>query len=209
MDNSQKFDPTTLNKFNNPERFEWINSDSIWTTLELKNTKTLIDIGAGTGICAREFAKKINNGKIYACDSSKIMVDWMQENLPEKNIIPFLTKENSIDLDNGIADLVYMITVHHELLEPEKLLKEGYRLLKSGGKITIMDWKKEEMIDGPSIEKRISEEMIIKQLKNVGFNNISQYNLLPLHSFIITQTLFYPAICPCVDLTFILNMLIC
>jgi ubiquinone/menaquinone biosynthesis C-methylase UbiE len=90
-------------------------------------------------------------------------------------------------LKKEIADLVYMITVHHELLEPEKLLKEGYRLLKPGGKITIIDWKKEEMIDGPSIEKRISEEMIIKQLKNAGFNNISQYNLLPLHSFIIAQ----------------------
>lgn len=185
MDNSQKFDPKKLNKLNNPERLEWINPDMIWETLELRNPRTLIDIGAGTGLFAREFATKINDGKIYACDSSKIMVDWMQENLPEKNIIPFLTKENSIGLDNEIANLVYMITVHHELCEPEKLLKEAYRLLNSSGKIVIIDWKKTEMPDGPSIDKRISEETIIKQLQQVGFNNISQYNLLPLHSFIV------------------------
>lgn len=187
MTRNIKFDTKNLDKLNNTKRLKWINPDLIWETLNLSNPITLIDIGAGTGIFAKEIAKKIPDGKIYACDSSSVMVDWMQENLPEKNIIPFLTKENSIDLDNGIADLVYMITVHHELLEPEKLLKEGYRLLKPGGKITIIDWKKEEMIDGPSIEKRISEEMIIKQLKNAGFNNISQYNLLPLHSFIIAQ----------------------
>lgn len=187
MDNSPKFDPKKLNKLNNIERLKWINPDLAWEILKLSNPITLIDIGAGTGIFAKEFAKKIPDGKIYACDSSRVMVDWMQENLSIKNIIPFLTKENSIDLDNEIADLVYMITVHHELIEPEKLLKEAYRLLKTDGKIAIIDWKKEEMIDGPSIEKRISEGTIVKQLKNAGFNNISQYSLLPLHSFIIGQ----------------------
>lgn len=187
MDNSQKFDAKKLHKLNNPERLKWISTDLIWETLALSNPKTLIDVGAGTGIFAKEFAMKITDGKIYACDSSKIMVDWMQENLTEKNIIPFLTKENTIDLDNEIADLIYMITVHHELFEPEKLLTEAYRLLNSCGKIVIIDWKKIEMKAGPSIEKRISEETIIKQLQQVGFNNISQYNLLPLHSFIVGQ----------------------
>ena len=185
MNNAQKFDPKKLNKLNNTERLKWINPDLVWDVLKLSNPITLIDIGAGTGLFAKEFAKKIPDGKIYACDSSSVMVDWMQENLQEKNIIPFLTTENSIYLDNGIADLVYMITVHHELLEPEKLLKEAYRLLKTGGKIAIIDWKKIEMQDGPSIEKRISEETIIKQLQHVGFNNISQPNRFPLHSFIV------------------------
>lgn len=191
MDNSKKFDTKKLDKLNNTERLKWINPDLIWETLQLNTPKTLIDIGAGTGIFAKEFTKKIPDGKpegkVYACDSSEVMIDWMQENLAEKNIIPFLTKENSINLDNEIADLIYMITVHHELYEPENLLRETHRLLKSGGKIAIIDWKKEEMTNGPSIEKRISEETIIIQLKNVGFDNVVSHNILPLHSFIIGQ----------------------
>ncbi len=184
MNNEIKFNPKKLAKLNNSERLKWINPDSIWKTLELNNPKTLIDIGAGTGIFAKEFAKKIPDGKIYACDSSSVMIDWMKENLSETNIIPILTNENSINLENSIADFVYMITVHHELLEPEKLLTEAYRLLKTGGKIAIIDWKKKEMTDGPSIEKRISEETIMEQLKNVGFNNLVSHNVLPLYYFI-------------------------
>lgn len=182
-----KFDPKKLAKLNNPERLKMINPDLVLETLNLKNPKVLVDIGAGTGIFAREFAKKIHEGKIYACDSSEIMVNWMKENIEDKNIIPILSSESSVGLEYGIADLVYMITVHHELFEPENLLRETHKLLKTGGKIAIIDWRKEEMADGPSIEKRISEETIINQLQKVGFNNIVQHNILPLHSFIVGQ----------------------
>lgn len=187
MRESIKFNPKKLAKLNNPERLKMISPDLIWQTLELSNSQTLIDIGAGTGFFAKEFVKKISGGKIYACDTSEAMIKWMKENMTENNIIPLLCSESSIDLENKIADLVYMINVHHELLEPEKLLGEAYRLLKPHGKITIIDWKKEEMVDGPSIEKRVPEEIIIQQLQKCGFNNVVSYNILPLHSFIVGQ----------------------
>ncbi len=183
----RKFDTKKLDKLNSPERLKMINPDLVLKTIGLANPKVLVDIGAGTGIFAREFAKKIPDATVYACDSSEIMIDWMKENLEDKNIIPLLSGESSIDLEYGIADLVYMITVHHELLEPETLLLQAYKLLNSGGKIAIIDWRREEMQDGPSLEKRISEETIINQLQKVGFNKVIQHNILPLHSFIIGQ----------------------
>lgn len=187
MKESIKFDSKKLAKLNNHERFKTLNPDVIWDALNMKNTRVLVDIGAGTGFFAKEFVKKISGGKIYTCDTSEIMIEWMKENITENNIIPLLCSESSIDLESGIADLVYMINVHHELLEPEKLLSEAYRLLKPHGKITIIDWKKEEMVDGPSIEKRVPEEIIIQQLQKCGFNNVVSYNILPLHSFIVGQ----------------------
>ena len=81
MTRNIKFDTKNLDKLNNTKRLKWINPDLIWETLKLSNPITLIDIGAGTGIFAKEIAKKIPDGKIYACDSSSVMVDWMQENL--------------------------------------------------------------------------------------------------------------------------------
>lgn len=187
MKESIKFDPKKLAKLNNPERLKTLNPDVIWEALDMQKLEVLVDIGAGTGFFAKKFVKKISGGKIYTCDTSKIMIEWMKENITENNIIPLLCSESSIALENETADLVYMINVHHELLEPEKLLSEAYRLLKPNGKITIIDWKKEEMADGPSIEKRISEEIIIQQLQKSGFNNVVSYNILPLHSFIVGQ----------------------
>lgn len=182
-----KFDPKKLAKLNNPERLKTLNPDIIWKVLNLQNPKTLIDIGAGTGFFTKEFAKKLTDGKIYACDSSDVMIQWMHENITDKNIIPLQCSETSVELPDEIADLVYMINVHHELLEPKKLLTEANRLLKIGGKIAIIDWKTEEMQDGPPLNIRISEEKIIEQLKEVNFTNIVNHNILPLHSFVIGQ----------------------
>ena len=188
MSDSKKFDVKKFMKLNNPERLEWVNPDLVLKTLELKNPKTIIDIGSGTGIFARAFAKRMPDTTIYACDSADVMIDWMNENLTENNIKPMLTSENSINLENNIADLIYMITVHHELLNPEKMLKETYRLLKPNGKIAIIDWKKSaEQPIGPSFEKRIPENTIMEQLKNTGFNNILSHNIFPLHSFVVGQ----------------------
>jgi len=182
-----KFDPKKLAKLNNPERLKTLNPDAIWDALDMQNPKTLIDIGTGTGFFTKEFSKKLTDGKIYACDSSEVMIQWMKENITNKNILPLECSEASIDLPDGIADLIYMINVHHEILKPEKLLVEANRLLKTGGKIAIIDWKAEDMQDGPPLNIRISDEVIAEQLLKIGFINIVKHKILPLHSFITGQ----------------------
>ena len=182
-----KFDPKKLAKLNNPERLKTLNPEAIWEALNLQNPKTLIDIGAGTGFFTKEFSKKLTDGKIYACDSSEVMIQWMQENITDKNILPLQCSEASIELPDGIADLVYMINVHHEILEPEKLLAETHRLLKIGGRVAVIDWKAEAMQEGPPLELRISEEVIAEQLLKTGFVNIVSHEILPLHSFVVGQ----------------------
>lgn len=185
--NEIKFDPKKLAKLNNPERLKSINPDLIWESIALKQSEVLVDIGAGTGFFAKEFAKKITGGKIHACDSSDIMVHWMNENVADKTILPLICSEASVELPSGIADLVYMINVHHEMIEPEKVLTEAHRLLKSDGKIAIIDWKAEAMEEGPPLAIRVPDGIIIEQLEKTGFINIVNHQNLPLHSFIVGQ----------------------
>ena len=187
MSSSIKFDPKKLAKLNNSERFKILNPDIIWNALNLQSPQTLVDIGAGTGFFATAFLEKLDSGTIYACDASEVMIEWMQNNINNKNIIPLKCSEEAVDLADGIADLVYMINVHHELLMPEKMILESYRLLKPKGKIAIIDWKNEEMGQGPPFGIRVSENTIIKQLDKTGFKNITSHKLLPLHSFITGQ----------------------
>jgi len=184
---SIKFNPKQLAKLNNPERLKTLNPNVIWDALDMQNPKVLIDIGAGTGFFTKEFSKKLPDGKIYACDSSDVMIQWMQENITDKNTLPLQCSEASIDLPDGIADLIYMINVHHEILKPKKLLVEANRLLKTGGKIAIIDWKAEEMQDGPPLKIRIKDEIIVEQLLKTGFINIVKHKVLSLHSFITGQ----------------------
>ena len=185
----KKFDPKKLHKLNNPERLKDIPPEYIWNKLNMVNPETLIDIGAGTGFFSIPFLRYIKIGKIFACDISDIMIQWMKENICQQypNIVPVKMEENIVPLKDGIADLLYMINLHHELEKPEEMLKESMRLLKNNGKIFISDWKKEEMPEGPPFHLRYSPEKVHAQLTSSGFKNISIDNEMPKHFLIIAE----------------------
>ncbi len=183
----KKFDTKKLNKLNNPDRLIDIPPEYIWGKLNLTNMDIFIDIGAGTGFFSVPFLKYTKNGKIFACDISDIMIQWMKENICTEHpgIVPVKMEENVVPLGDGLADLVYMINLHHELEKPEEILKESLRLLKKNGKIFIVDWKKKDMPQGPPMHLRYSPEKVQSQLVSTGFENISIYNELPEHFLII------------------------
>jgi ubiquinone/menaquinone biosynthesis C-methylase UbiE len=188
MSESRKFDPAKLAKLNDPKRLEILNPELIWTKADLKDPDILVDIGAGTGFFALPFSRKVRKGKVYACDISEEMISWMKNNLPPESqgvVIPLKMEESSVPLPDGIADLVYMINLHHELEDPVAAIKEALRLLKSGGKLIIIDWKKEETPNGPPLTIRLTEETIESQMLACGFTNIRKHAVLPYHSFLV------------------------
>ena len=185
---SKKFDPTKLAKLNDPKRLEYLNPDLIWETLSMGKQGVLIEIGAGTGFFALLFSKKLKKGKVYACDISNVMFEWMRNNIPGESrdiVIPVKMEENSVPLPDGIADLVYMMNLHHELEKPLKVIVESLRLLKENGKLTIIDWKKEKTPEGPPLDIRVMEEMIKTQMHQCGFKDIRKYSVLPYHHFLV------------------------
>ena len=181
--NEKKFDPGKLQKLNDPQRLVDIPPDYIWERLHLEKPGVIVDIGAGTGFFSIAFVKKSKSSKIYACDLSDVMIQWMEENISPKHpgIIPVKTEEHNIPLDNRIADLVFMINLHHELDNPFLTIVESNRILKPEGTICIVDWKKKEMQEGPPVHIRYLPEQVKEQLKNAGFKEVRIYNDLQKH----------------------------
>ena len=83
-----------------------------------------------------------------------------------------------------MADVVYMINLHHELAEPDFLVAESYRLLKPGGKIFIVDWKRQEMTEGPPQHIRCLSETVCRQLSAAGFDDVETDSFLAKHFFV-------------------------
>ncbi len=187
----KKFNPQKLNKLNNKERLLDIPPEYIWKKLNMQpeTASIFVDIGAGTGFFSIPFVEYTNGGKILACDISTVMIDWMKDNICEEHpaIVPLLMEEHSVPLNDDLADLVYMINLHHEIDEPEKLLQESFRLLKDSGKIFIVDWKKEDMSVGPPTSIRYNPEKVKEELLNSGFRNITIYTDLPKHFLVIGE----------------------
>lgn len=184
----KKFDPKKLDKLNDPKRKKMHDPEVAWNTLAPNNPEVIIDIGAGTGFFSKPFSDKMPDGKVYACDTSDEMLEFIVNNLTKEQtnrIIPLKSEENHIDLDDGIADIVLMIMLYHELDDAKKLLSESKRLLKSGGSIVIIDWKKEETPMGPPVHLRVEEATIIDDLNQCGYGNIVRHDPFPVNTFIV------------------------
>ena len=185
--NDKKFDPKKLQKLNNPQRLEDIPPGYVWEKLDMDKPGVWVDLGAGTAFFSIAFFREFKPSTIYACDVSEVMIDWVKENVSPiyPDIIPIKTGEHQVPLDDGIADLVITMNLHHELENPSLTLGESNRILKPEGKICIVDWKKIEMPEGPPLEIRYLPEQVKRQLLNAGFNQIDIYDDLPKHFLVV------------------------
>lgn len=183
----QKFDPQKMQKLNNPQRLIDIPPDYVWGKLNMEKSGVFVDIGAGTGFFSVAFLQKSKLSTVYACDSSEVMNSWLKANISSEypNIIPIRAEAHYLPLDDGIADLVFMINLHHELENPSLTVEESNRILKPDGKIFIVDWKKEDMPEGPPGEIRFLPEQVKEQLVTAGFKQVDIYNELKKHFLVV------------------------
>ena len=187
MKSEKKFDPKKLQKLNNPERLADIPVTFICDILKTKHPDTIVEIGAGTAFFSIAFLQHLAPSSMYACDISETMIHWIKENVcPEHPaLIPVKSEEHNVPLKSGIADLVFMITLHHELEKPLQTLDEAYRILKPGGEIFIVDWKKKEMADGPPQKIRYLPEKVRDELLQTGFETAAVHEAWEKHFLVV------------------------
>ena len=185
----KKFDPKKLQKLNNPQRLKDIPPDYVWDKLNIEKADVLVEIGAGTAFFCIAFLQHAKPSKVYACDISEVMTNWVKENVVPKfpEITSVKTEEYSIPLDDEIADVVFMINLHHELDNPSLTIEEAYRILKPNGNIFVVDWKKKDMEDGPPVQIRCVPERVKEQLVISGFKEVNVFNELPKHFLLVGE----------------------
>lgn len=183
------YNPDDLDVLNKPERLADTPPELLVEHANLKNPSLIIDWGAGTGLFSKAIAKEFTNSKIYALDINQRMIDWMNENLigDYPNIIPLLIADDKVPLDDNTADFIFTVRVHHEFDDPEKALAECFRLLKSGARLAISDWKKIHTEHGPPLEERYETAEVEKQLISVGFKVNNIFTHLPNNYLIIAE----------------------
>lgn len=188
----EKFDVTKLDRLNDPARFDQTRPESLWAALGNPTPRTIVDIGAGTGLFAARFAEMAPEALVYAVDNERAMIDWMRKHrLPalEGRLIAVLSEEETIPLDAEIADLVVMLNLHHELAVPEKTYSEAARLAKPGGQLLVVDWAPGGGERGPSQAVRATAEELVAAVVAAGFVRAIAHDVLPQHSLITADKL--------------------
>ena len=125
----------------------WLNreGEAFLKDIGIKKGDVVLDFGCGDGPYTIPAAKVVRKeGKVYAIDKDiesmhKLMEIAKTKGL--KNIIPIHTKseESKINLESESIDAVLLYDVLHymENLERKKIYEEIYRILKTGGILSV------------------------------------------------------------------------
>ncbi|MFH0702051.1 MAG: methyltransferase domain-containing protein [bacterium] len=135
-----------MNEIQKEQTLRWLFQvrDKILDRACLKSGDTLIDIGTGTGLLAfkaYDFLK--DSGKIIASDTSEDCITECKKVAKTCNIIEgmdfLLSDAANIKLEENSVDIVVMRSVLVHILDKISAIKEFYRILKPGGRISIFE----------------------------------------------------------------------
>ncbi len=180
---AHKFDPAHRERLHDPERGTWQDPEAILRTLGVGRGMVLADVGCGTGFFALPAAAQVGpGGRVYGVDMQEEMLWSLQDRLQEegvRNVLPVLSLEDVIPLPDGSADAALLVNALHEL-RGDGALHEVWRILRPGGFLGVVDWKKEPMERGPPLDHRLSLGEARARLEGVGFR-LEEVDVGPYH----------------------------
>lgn len=157
---SKVFDPKLKDKLDNPMRRKEIPPMETLKRFGLKADDIVVDIGCGTGYFTMP-ALEIVDGAVYAIDLSQEMLDEVKKKSTSERLNLIKSDESGLILEDESSTFAILSMVLHEVEDGKAFLAEIGRILKSGGKLAIIEWQKAAMPMGPSLDHRISSDDIV------------------------------------------------
>lgn len=158
--------------------------DAILAACRLEPEMDVADIGAGTGLFTRPFARKVApGGKVYAVDISKKFIDHILATCREQgidNVTGLIGTDTSTNLPPDSIDLAFICDTYHHFEFPQKMLASIHQALRPGGRLVVVDYRREEGISSEWILKhvRAGEKTVIGEITAAGFRLLSKPDLL-------------------------------
>ncbi len=148
-----------------------------------------VEFGCGYGTFTIPAARMIR-GVVHAIDIDAEMIAQTKDAAAKaglKNIHTIrrdFTAEGT-GLEDGSSDYVMLFNILH-IEGPGVLLREAWRILRSGGKLGIIHWNYDAATPrGPSMEIRPKPEQCVQWAQEAGFSDPVQYDLKPYHYGIV------------------------
>lgn len=142
-DHGHDFSPERIARLVNDEREAEMPPEATLRAIGLATGMTVIDLGCGPGfftIAARAIVG--DTGRVIAADVQPEMLDYLRDRLTQVGITDVtyaLATENAVPVETGIADLVLVALVVHEVDDPGAFLVECARLTKPNGTVAVIE----------------------------------------------------------------------
>jgi ubiquinone/menaquinone biosynthesis C-methylase UbiE len=167
---------------------KFLNQQEVFDKINLRQGMKVACLGCGNlGYFIIPAAKIIGqDGIAYAVDIQKPALDSVRHRATLEGLYNLhtvwanLEDVGSTKIPAGSLDVAFLINVLFQNKKHDKMIAEASRLLASGGKLVVADWKKIGIPFGPSVEMRVAPEKIIQiatdlKLKLVLQTEFGQY----------------------------------
>lgn len=164
--------------------FDLIDHSALFREIELTKTTVFLDLGCGIGDYVIAAAEIIGpEGEIYGIDAWEEAVSELREKVIVrglKNVKALLADVTEhIPLPDHSADVCLMAAVLHDFKREggaEGVLREAARVLRPGGLLAVVEFKKVDNPTGPPIHIRLSSEKVEGMIAPFKFvkKNISE-----------------------------------
>jgi CubicO group peptidase (beta-lactamase class C family)/ubiquinone/menaquinone biosynthesis C-methylase UbiE len=173
-----------IGKFETESRDIYVERKRILDACPIKPAMTVADIGAGTGLFTRMFARAVGpEGKVYAVDIAPKFIEHIDKTCKEdglKNVTGVVCTPTSVELPNNSIDLAFICDTYHHFEFPHKTMASIHRALRPGGKVVVIDFRR---IEGKSREwvlnhVRAGQEVVTKEIVSNGFKLLEEKKFL-------------------------------
>lgn len=160
--------------------FDLIDAKKALSLIAVKTGSRFLDLACGFGHYSLAIADRIGeNGLVYAVDLWPEGIASLNREIARQgitNIRPLVADiRNKLPLDERSIDACLLATILHDLAKEDRpsVLHEVVRLLKPGGMLTIIEFKKIDRGPGPPIAIRMDEAEIEALVAPYGFTRVS------------------------------------
>ncbi len=157
--------------------------------LELSAGDQVADLGCGAaGYFTLQAAKLVGTqGHIWAVDVLKSVLASVASRAKIEGLGNITTVWSNLEvygatkLHDGALDAAIVNNVLHQNSDPEKILKEAFRLLKTGGKLLVVEWKTGRFPLGPAAQEKVPLDLVKTLGRSLGLKELKQFDPSPYH----------------------------
>lgn len=169
-----------VERFEGESREVFTERGRIIEACRLKSDMTVADVGAGTGLYTRLFAKEVGpNGKVFAVDIAPKFLDHIARTAVERgmtNVETVLADDDATNLPPESVDLAFICDTYHHFEFPQRTMQSIHRALKPGGRLVVIDFIR---IPGKSSDwilehVRAGQEVVEREIEACGFRKVDQ-----------------------------------
>ncbi len=179
-----------LERYEDSKRVIWQKPELIISLIDDITSKTIADIGAGSGYFAFRLAGRAK--KVIALEIDKQLIAFMDSvkyiQLTENKIDRFETRMDG-DVPNlkiAEVDVVLLTNTYIYINDRVTYFSNLLKNLKKNGQIIIVDWKPENLPVGPELNIKMSTFKVTQELQQAGYNIIDVDETSLQYQYIIT-----------------------